>query len=75
VIKRPNLRIHEIEKELIYKLKSPKTYSMKLQQKIFPYLEKEMDIQVQESSRTPNRHEHQKTILCHIVKMPKVQKN
>jgi hypothetical protein len=33
----------------------------------FPNLEKEMSIQVQEASRTPNRHDQSRTSPCYIV--------
>jgi hypothetical protein len=46
---------------------------MKLWQKEPPNLGKEMNIQVHESLRTPNRHEQKRTSPCNmIVKIPRV---
>jgi hypothetical protein len=54
-IKRPNLRIMDIEEGLEVQAKGIHTIFNKIITENFPNLEKTIPIQVQEASRTPNR--------------------
>ena len=48
----------------------------KIMKKNFPNLVKEIDIQVQEAQRVPNKMDPKRTTSRHIIiKMPKVKKN
>jgi hypothetical protein len=59
-IKRPNLRIMGIEEGEEAEAKGIHNIFNKITEN-FPNLEKAMPIQVQEASRTPNRHEKSRT--------------
>jgi chromosome segregation ATPase len=66
-IKRPNLRIMGIEKEEEVQAKGIHNIFNKIITENFPNLEKTMPIQVQESSRTPNRLDQNRTTPRHII--------
>jgi hypothetical protein len=61
-IKRPNLRIMGTDKGEEVQAKEMCNTFNKMTTENFPNLEKTMPIQVQESSRTPNRHDQNRTI-------------
>jgi hypothetical protein len=60
-IKRPNLRIMGIEEGEEVKAKRMRNIFNKIIKENFPNLEKPMPIQVQETSRTPNRPDQNRT--------------
>jgi hypothetical protein len=60
-IKRPNLQIMDIEGGEEVQVKGTGNIFSKIITENFPYLEKEVPIQVQEASRTQNRHDQNKT--------------
>ena len=56
------------------KSKKLKTYLKKIMKEIFPYLANEIDIQVQEAERVPNKMDTKRPTGRHItIKMPKVK--
>jgi hypothetical protein len=65
-IKRPNLRIIDIEEEKVQP-KLIQNIVNKIITECFPNLEKVLSIQAQEASRTPNRLEQNKTSPRHII--------
>jgi hypothetical protein len=65
-IKRPNLRIMGIEEEDV-KAKGIHNTFNKIITEDFPKLEKDLPIQVQEASRTPNRLDQNRTSPWHII--------
>jgi hypothetical protein len=67
-IKRPNLRIMAIEEGKEVQAKETHNIFNKIKTENFPNLEKELSIQVQEASRTPNRLDQNNTSPWHIVK-------
>jgi hypothetical protein len=71
--KRQNLRIMGIEGEEVQAKGMPNLFN-KIIMEIFPNLEKDIPIQMQEASRTPNRPEQNRTTPWHIIKTRKVQK-
>jgi chromosome segregation ATPase len=60
-IKRPNLRIVGIEEREEVQTKDIHNIFNKIITENFPNLEKPMPIQIQEASRTPNRHDQNRT--------------
>jgi hypothetical protein len=67
-IKRPNLRIMNIEEEEEeVQAKGISNIINKIIKENFPNLEKTMPIQVQEASRTPNRLDQNRTTPQHII--------
>jgi hypothetical protein len=60
-IKRPNLKIMGIEEEKEEQEKGMRNIFNKIITENFPNLEKTMPIQVQETSRTPNRPDQNRT--------------
>jgi hypothetical protein len=65
-MKRPNLKIIEIEEIEDSQLKRPENVFNKIIEENFPNLKKEMDIEVQETYKTPNKwvflsHNYQNT--------------
>jgi hypothetical protein len=65
-IKRPNLRIMDIEEEVVQAKGTHNTFN-KIITENFPNLEKAIPIQVQEASRTPNRLDKNKTTPRYII--------
>jgi hypothetical protein len=65
-IKRPSLQIMGIEGEEV-QAKGIHNIWNKIIAESFLNLEKEMAIQVQEASRTPNRHDQNRTSPWHII--------
>jgi hypothetical protein len=65
-IKRPNLQIMDIEEGEEVQAKSIHNVFNKIIEN-FPNLKKEMPIWVQETSRTPNRHDQNRTSPWHII--------
>jgi hypothetical protein len=66
-IKRPNLRIMGIEEGEELQTKGIHNIFNKIITENFPNLEKTMPIQVQESFRTPNRLDQNRTTPQHII--------
>jgi hypothetical protein len=67
MIKRPNLRTHVIEEVAEIPTKVIENLLNKNAKGNFPTLWKDMDIQIQESFRTPKRHDQKGTLLHHII--------
>jgi hypothetical protein len=65
-IKRPNLRIIDIEEGEEVQAKGIHNIFNKIITENFPHLEKTMPIQVQDAYRTPNKH-GQNRIAQHII--------
>jgi hypothetical protein len=65
--KRPNMKIMGIEKEEEVQAKEIRNIFNKIRTENFTNLEKTMPIQVQDSSRTPNRLDQNRTTLQHII--------
>jgi hypothetical protein len=66
-IKRPNFRIMGIEKGEEGQAKGMRNIFKKIITEIFPNLEKDIPIQMQETSRTRNRPDQNRTTLRHII--------
>jgi hypothetical protein len=66
-INRPNLQIKGIEEGEYVQGKGINNIFNKIITENFSNLRKEMPIQVQEASRTPNRHDQNRTSLWHIT--------
>jgi hypothetical protein len=66
-IKRPNLRITDIEEGEEVQAKGMHNIVNKIITENFSNLEKTMPVQVQEASRTPNRPDQNKTTSQHII--------
>jgi hypothetical protein len=66
-IKIPKLRIMDIEEGEEVQAKGMRNIFNKIITEKFPNLEKTMPIQVQEASRTPDRHDQNKTTPRHII--------
>jgi hypothetical protein len=64
---RPNLRIMGIKEGEEVQAKGMGNMFNKIITENFPNLEKMMPIQLQESSRTPNRHDQNRTIPQHVI--------
>jgi hypothetical protein len=67
-IKRPNLRILDIEEREEMQAKGMCNIFNKIITENFPNLHKTMPIHVQEASRTPNRSDQNRTNPRHIIK-------
>jgi hypothetical protein len=65
-IKRPNLRIMGIKEEEV-QAKGMQNIFNKIIMENFPNLEKDIPIQMQEASRTPNRPDQNRTTPRHII--------
>jgi hypothetical protein len=65
--KRPNLRIMGTEEGEEVQAKGIRNIVNKIITENFPNLEKPMSIQVQEASRTPNRHDQKRTTPQRII--------
>jgi hypothetical protein len=63
--KKPNLRIHEVEKGTEIQIKGIEFSEIIAENS--PNLGKDMDIQVWEAFRALNRHKHERTSPCHII--------
>ena len=58
------------------KSKKLKTYLKKIMKENFPNLVKEIDIQVQEAQKVPNKLDPKRSTSTHIIiKIPKVKEN
>jgi chromosome segregation ATPase len=66
-IKRPNLRIMGIEEEEEVQVKGMHNIFNKIITENFPNLEKDIPIQMQEASRTPNRPDQNRNTPRHII--------
>jgi hypothetical protein len=66
-IKRPNLQIMGIEEGEEVQPKGMCNVFNKIIVENFPNLKKEMPIQIEEASRTPNRHDQNRTSPQHII--------
>jgi vancomycin resistance protein YoaR len=65
-IKRPNMRIMGIKEEEV-QAKGMRNISNEIITENFPNLEKDIPIQMQETSRTPNRPDQNRTTPRHII--------
>jgi vancomycin resistance protein YoaR len=65
-IKRPNMRIMGIKEEEV-QAKGMRNISNEIITENFPNLEKDIPIQMQEASRTPNRPDQNRTTPRHII--------
>jgi putative lipoic acid-binding regulatory protein len=73
-MRRPNLRIIDIEKREDSQLKGPVNIFNKIIGENFPNLKKEMTRKIQEANKTPNRLDQKRNSSCHIiVKTPNAQ--
>ena len=73
-MKRPSLRIIDIEEGEETKLKGAEKIFNKIIEENFPNLKKDMPMKVQEAYRTPNRVDHKRKSPSHIIiKAPNVQ--
>jgi hypothetical protein len=66
-MKRPNLRIINIEEKEDYQIKGPKNVVNKIIEGNFPNLKEEMTIKVQEAYRTPSKWDQKRKSSCHIT--------
>ena len=66
-MKRPNLRIIRIEKNENSQLKGHENVFNKIIEVNFPNIQKEMDIKVQETYRTPNKWDQKRKSSHHII--------
>ena len=53
-MRRPNLRIIEVDENEAFQLKGPENIFNKIREENFPNLKKEMPMNIQEAYRTPN---------------------
>jgi hypothetical protein len=65
-IKRPNLRIHEVEGAQT-KTKGIQNIINELRAENFPNHGKDMDVQIQEAHITLDRHDQKRALSCHII--------
>jgi hypothetical protein len=73
-IRRPNLRIIDIDKKEYSQLKGPVNIFKKIIEENFPNLKKEMPMNIQEAYRTPNVLVQKRNSFCHIIiKTPNAQ--
>jgi uncharacterized coiled-coil protein SlyX len=70
---RPNLRIISIDKKEDFQFKGPENIFKKIIEENFPYLKKEMPMNIQESYRTPNSLDQKKILPITIFKTPNAQ--
>jgi hypothetical protein len=66
-MRRPNLRIIDIEKGKDSQLKGPVNIFNKIIEENFPNLKKEMPMNIQEAYRTPNRLDQKRNSSWHII--------
>ncbi|KAL6085840.1 hypothetical protein STEG23_002730 [Scotinomys teguina] len=69
-MKRPNLRIIEIEEGEEYQLKGIENMLNRIIEESFSSLKKEIHMKVQKAFRTPNRRDCSQKTTCHIVSKP-----
>jgi hypothetical protein len=73
-MKRPNLRIIDIEEGEDSQIKGPANIFIKIIEENFPNLKKEMPINIQEDYRIPNRWDQKRNSSHHIItKTPNAQ--
>jgi hypothetical protein len=74
-MRRPNLRIIDIEESEDSQIKGPVNIFNKIREKNFPNLKKEMSVNIQEAYRTPNRLDQKRNASRHIIiRTPKCTK-
>jgi hypothetical protein len=66
-VRRPNLRIIEVDKKEDFQLKGPANIFNKIIEENFPNLNKEMPRNIQEAYRTPNRLDQKRNSSRHII--------
>jgi hypothetical protein len=70
-MRRPNLRIIDIEESEDSQLKGPVNIFNKIIEESFPNLKKEMSMNIKEAYRTSNRLDQKRNSSCHItIKIP-----
>jgi hypothetical protein len=66
-MRRPNIRIIEIEKSKYSQHNGPVNIFNKIVEENFPNLKKEIPMNIQEAKRTPNRIDHKRNSSHHII--------
>jgi hypothetical protein len=66
-MRRPNLRIIDIDENEDFQLKGPANIFNKIIEENFPNLKKEISMNIQESYRTPNRLNQKRNSSWHII--------
>jgi hypothetical protein len=66
-MKRPNLRIIDLEESKDFQLKGPATTFNKIIEENFLNLMKEIHVNIQENYRTPNRYDQKRNSSHHIL--------
>jgi hypothetical protein len=75
-MRRPNLRIINIDKKEDFRLKGTGNIFNKIVEENFPNLKKDMPMNLQEAYRTPNSLGQKRNSYCHIIiKTPNGQTN
>ena len=66
-MRRPNLRIRGVDENEDFQLKGPANIFNSIIKENFPYLKKEMPMNIQEAYRTPNRLDQKRNSSRHII--------
>jgi hypothetical protein len=66
-MRRPNLRIIGVDENEDFQLKGPANVFNKIIEENFPYLRKEMPMNIQEAYRIPNRLDQKRNSSCYII--------
>ena len=66
-MRRPNLRIIGVDENEDFQVKGPANIFNKIIEENFPNLTKEMPMNIQEASRTPNRLDQKRNSSRHII--------
>ena len=66
-MRRPNLQIIGVDENEDFQLKVPVNIFNKIIEENFPYLKKEMPMNIQEAYRTPNRLDQKRNSSRHII--------
>jgi hypothetical protein len=66
-MRRPNLRVIGIDENEDFLLKGPVNIFNKITEENFPYLKKEISMNIQEAYRTPNSLDQKRKFSQHII--------
>jgi hypothetical protein len=66
-MRRPNLQIIGVDKNEDFQLKGPANIFNKIIEENFPYLKKEMPMNIQEAYKTPDRLNQKRNSSRHII--------
>jgi chromosome segregation ATPase len=66
-VRRPNLRIIEVDENEDFQLKGPANIFKKIIEENFPYLKKEMSMNIQEAYGTPNKLDQKRNSSRHVI--------